>query len=328
MQATPAKTSKQRWFAPLKLAVSVGLLVLLLWTLDAAAVARVLGQLPLAAVAAAMVLLIVQTAVLGLRWWLVMAAIEAPLKLGKILPLTFMGVFFNQVLPTSFGGDAVRIWQAHRLGIHTEAAVIGVLLERISGVFGLVLLTALGALTLGVGIGSQAVRLGLLLTLPAAVAGILILALLDRMPERWRRLPVLKEATRLARDSRRVFLAPGTALPLLLLSLLSHGLAAGAVYAFALGLQADLPLWTCIALFSAVILVTTIPISFAGWGLREGAMVVLFAFAGVNADTALALSLAFGVALLAASLPGCACWLAWRGPPMLESAPRPMPDSR
>ncbi len=71
-----------------------------------------------------------------------------------------------------------------------------------------------------------------------------------------------------------------------------------------------------------------IPISFAGWGIREGAMVTLFAFAGVNADTALALSLAFGVALLAVSLPGCAWWLTWRGAALVEPAPRPAPDSR
>ena len=72
---------------------------------------------------------------------------------------------------------------------------------------------------------------------------------------------------------------------------------------------------TCVALFSAVILVTAIPISFAGWGLREGAMVALFAFAGLGAGTALALSLAFGALFLAASLPGCALWPAWRQTP-------------
>ena len=76
------------------------------------------------------------------------------------------------------------------------------------------------------------------------------------------------------------------------------------------------------ALFPAVLLVTAIPISFAGWGLREGAMVALFAFAGLGADTALALSLAFGVAYLAASLPGCALWLAWRHTPSTGAASR------
>ena len=312
MESPSATPLKQRLFALLKLAVSVGLLTLLLRSMVLAAVAGVLGRVPLWTIPAGILLLFMQTAVLGLRWWLVMAAIEAPTPFGKVLPITFIGVFFNQVLPTSFGGDAVRMWQAHRLGVSGEVAVIGVLLERIGGLFGLVVMTALGVAYLGSEIDNQAIRLGLLATLPVAVAAILALAALDRLPARWRRAPVLEKATRLARDSRRAFLAPATALPLLLLSMLSHALAAAAIYAFAEGLQLGLPFLSCVALFSAVILVTAIPISFAGWGLREGAMVALFAFAGLGADTALALSLAFGVAYLAASLPGCALWLAWR----------------
>ena len=322
MQQTNANPLKRRLFALLKLAVSVGLLALLLGTMDMAAVAAVLGRLPPGAIAAGLVLMLLQITVLGLRWWLVMAAIEVPIPIRKALPVTFIGVFFNQVLPTSFGGDAVRMWQAHRIGVGGEAAVVGVVLERLGGLFGLAVLTALGAVYLGAEIDNQTLRLGLLATLPVAVAGVVALAMLDRLPARWRRGAVLEKAARLARDSRRVFLTPAKALPLLLLSLLSHGLAAAAIYAFAEGLQLGLPFLTCVALFSAVILVTAIPISFAGWGLREGAMVALFAFAGLAADTALALSLAFGAAYLAASLPGCALWLAWR------HAPRADADSR
>ena len=41
-------------------------------------------------------------------------------------------------------------------------------------------------------------------------------------------------------------------------------------------------------------------------------MVALFGFAGLGADTVLALSLVFGAAYLAASLPGCTFWLVGR----------------
>ncbi len=311
MRPTSAKTPKQRLLALLKVAVSILLLYLLLRSMDTAVVAGILGRLPILAIAVACALLVLQTLVLALRWWLVMAAIGVPLKFGMIVPLTYMGVFFNQVLPTSFGGDAVRMWQAYRAGIRPEAAVGGVFLERISGVVGLAILSVLGVWYMGAQIDDQAVRLALLATLPITIAGMAILAFLDRMPDRLRQLPLLKDLARLATDSRRVLFAPVTAVPLLLLSMLSHALAAGAVYAFAQGLQLDLSVWNCLALFPAVGLVTLIPISFAGWGLREGAMVAFFGFAGVDPDTALALSLAFGVALLAAALPGGAFWLTW-----------------
>ncbi len=313
MRPTSAKTPKQRLFALLKLAVSIVLLYLLLRSMDTALVAAILGRLPIAAIAVACALLVLQTLVLAVRWWLVLAAIGVPLKYGKIMPLTYMGVFFNQVLPTSFGGDAARMWQAYRTGVPTEAAVGSVLLERISGVIGLVVLTTLGVWYMGARIDNEVIRLGLLAMLPLTVLGASVLASLDRMPDRWRQLPLLKDLARLAVDSRRVLFAPATAIPLLLLSILSHALTAIAVYTFAEGLQLDLSVWDCLALFPAVILVTLIPISFAGWGLREGAMVAFFSFAGVGPDTALALSLAFGVTLLAAALPGGAFWLTWNG---------------
>lgn len=321
MQPSAATSSKPWPVALLKLAISAGLLYLLFRSLDVAAVAGMLGRLPAGALALGVAFFLVQFLVLGLRWWLVMAAIEAPLGFARTLQLTLMGVFFNQVLPTSFGGDAVRIWQAYRLGIGADVAAIGVFLERASGVFGVVVLTALGAWYMGPAIDNPALRLSLFAALPVAVLGVAALALLDRMPETWQHLPFLKDVARLARDSRRVFLTPRTALPLLLLSVLSHGLAAAVIYAFAEGLGLGLPALTCIALFSAVILVTTIPISFAGWGLREGAMVALFAFAGVSADAALALSLAFGLVFLVASLPGCALWLTWRNTSVTETTP-------
>ncbi len=314
-------TPKQWLIALLKTAVSVVLLYFLIRSMDTVAITDTLMRVPVAAVALACAMIVTQTLVLGLRWWVVMAAIGAPLKCGKTMLLTFIGVFFNQVLPTSFGGDAVRMWQAYRAGIRPEAAVGGVLLERISGVVGLVLLSTLGVWYMGAKIDNEVIRLGLLAMLPLTFLGAAVLASLDRMPDRWRRLPVLRDLARLAVDSRRVLFAPATAIPLLLLSILSHALAAIAVYTIAEGLQLDLSVWDCLALFPAVILVTMIPISFAGWGLREGAMVAFFGFAGVDPDTALALSLAFGMILLAASLPGCVFWLSGRGASAAGTAP-------
>jgi hypothetical protein len=57
-----------------------------------------------------------------------------------------------------------------------------------------------------------------------------------------------------------------------------------------------------------VILVTVVPISIAGWGVREGAMVVAFGFINVPASAAFAVSVLFGLTLAAASLPGSILW--------------------
>ena len=58
----------------------------------------------------------------------------------------------------------------------------------------------------------------------------------------------------------------------------------------------------------AVLEIATLPISFAGWGVREGAAIVAFGTFGLPAHQALAASVAYGLAVFAASLLG-ALWL-------------------
>ena len=53
---------------------------------------------------------------------------------------------------------------------------------------------------------------------------------------------------------------------------------------------------------------TVVPVSIAGWGVREGAMVVAFGFINVPAGAAFAVSVLFGLTLAAASLPGSLFW--------------------
>ena len=54
----------------------------------------------------------------------------------------------------------------------------------------------------------------------------------------------------------------------------------------------------------AIILITLLPISFAGWGLREGTMIGFLLFLGLSKSGILALSVLYGILLILASLPG------------------------
>jgi hypothetical protein len=56
-------------------------------------------------------------------------------------------------------------------------------------------------------------------------------------------------------------------------------------------------------------LVSMIPISFAGWGVREGAMIMGLGGLGISEPNALAVSIAFGLLQLIVGLPGGALWL-------------------
>jgi uncharacterized membrane protein YbhN (UPF0104 family) len=62
----------------------------------------------------------------------------------SVLKIVLVGLFFNQVLPSGVGGDAVRAWRCHRLGIGVAAAIRSLVLDRVSGYLVLVILFAAG----------------------------------------------------------------------------------------------------------------------------------------------------------------------------------------
>ncbi len=328
--AGETKASFRFWGLALKLLVSLGLLVLVGHSVDLQAVGGLLISLPLWAGLAAVASLLGIALVSALRWWLVMETIASPLPLGRATALMLIGNFFTQVLPTSVGGDAVRIWQVTRHGISFERAFIGVMLERISGLIALVLMVVAGVFWLGDLIDQPAVRLLLLASLPVLAGGLLVLCLLDRLPaglgNRLRHLRTIGATLNLLRamaaDTRRVLLTQPLSLYLLLLSAAAQVFSALAVLALARGLGLALGPVEALAVVPATILITFIPLSFAGWGVREGASVIMLGFLGIGADHAVAVSVLFGLGLLVAGLPGCLLWLIGgrRLPPVAPSA--------
>ena len=94
------------------------------------------------------------------------------------------------------------------------------------------------------------------------------------------------------------------------LSILTVGLA---VFAFKLvgdSLGVPLSFVTWLAIVPPVSLIQLAPVSLAGWGVREAAMVVVLAGFGVPAAAALAISVLMGLALIVLGLPGGLIWLA------------------
>ena len=77
-----------------------------------------------------------------------------------------------------------------------------------------------------------------------------------------------------------------------------------ALFALARAIGVNLDFLATAAVALPALLIATMPIALAGWGVREGAVIVGYGLFGVAPAPALAVSIAFGLAMLAASLPG------------------------
>ena len=100
---------------------------------------------------------------------------------------------------------------------------------------------------------------------------------------------------------------------LVALSVGIHLLNVLAMYLIARGLEIEVGIVTAVVLLPPVLLLSLLPISVAGWGVREGATVVALSLAGVPSYQSLAVSICFGLCALAISLPGGVLWLVSRG---------------
>ena len=324
----------KKWLAlALKFMVSGFLIWFLISKIDLGEAKERLTGVDPSLLAAAVGVILFQVCIGGLRWRAVLKAIGTPLSVLKSILIFYIGAFFNQILPSSVGGDAVRIYKAYREGIGLRGSVNGVLLERAVTVVALVALVDLTQPWFMPRVDEATMKLilpGIVLVTLAAVAGLGFLMMLDRLPKRLRRWRVVRGLGTLGVDARRVFLSLKNLMPVFAFGILTHVNISFCVFLLAVALNLDVTWLDCLALAPPVLLVTTLPISIAGWGVRETAMVAAFSLIGVPAGGAAVLGFLIGLVGVVAAIPGGIIWLMSRdrGETLDYSAPDGPPNGK
>ncbi len=291
-------------------AVSVILIAAVLHAVDTTALAGAVRHLGATSLAAAAVLIAAQALVIAWRWHRIVVLLGGRLPPKDAVQWVFLGMFFNNALPTSVGGDAVRIWLLRKSGASLVLSIGSVAIERGTGIVVLGLMVSACVPAVWAMLDGTALRVVLAWIGPSLLAGLLVAALADRLLAGWNPRGLGKSLKWLGEELRRL----GTQ-PLVLAELAALGVAAsltGLLAAYllgeSLGLQIGFP--TCIVLVGGSVLLSVLPISLGGWGVREVSMVTLFGAAGASGERALALSLLWGLLPLLVSLPAGLLW--WR----------------
>jgi hypothetical protein len=299
--------SKLAWIA--KLLVSIALVWWLLHSFSFAPVIDRMGGIRAVELIAILALAAAPFLMFGVRWWLVGKGCAEELPLPAAVRIAFISMFFNQTLPTTVSADIVRSYLASREGVPVQRAIVGVVLDRIIGslaLLGLVVAT----LPAFYAVVSNATLRGSLTAV--ALAGVLASGLLllsgGRVAQLLKRWRVMRPVGILTEDLRGLLTRP-SAIAIAALGIALHLASVGLVILLAAAMDIRLDPLAALVLVLPVILIIMIPVSIAGWGVREGALIVALAQAGVAAPDALAISIAFGLAGLAASLPGGVLWL-------------------
>jgi uncharacterized protein (TIRG00374 family) len=291
-----------------KVAVSALLLYVALRSVDIASVKDRFSQIDLRWIGIGLLLLLVQVFVLAMRWRLIVIRCGANLPLPQAFRFSMIGAFFNQTLPSSVGGDAVRIWLVSKQA-NWRVAVYSVLLDRVVGIVALAMfVVACLPWTLAL-ISNPVGRAALLIIGLGCIGASIVFVGLAwerlRILQRWSLTRHLSAAAAIALSVLR---SPQAFVPIFGLSFVIHLFTALATWCAARAVNADLPLIYSIFLVLPVILIAVVPISIAGWGVRESTMVAAFGYAGLPPSDGLLVSLLFGAGYLVVGALGGLVW--------------------
>lgn len=224
------------------------------------------------------------------RWHVLLRSGGVPIPLRYSTGLTFTGLFASNFLPTTIGGDVLRMAGAMQMGYNRAVCLASIAADRLVGMVGMFMVLPFGLVPLA-------------RTLTAVQAAAIPVLSRVEGPPLWERG---KGFLRRTLDALRVWLRRPAALATAFGFTCGHMLCTFLSLSILLGaLGEQVPLYLIGGLWSIAYFVTLIPVSINGYGVQEVALAWLFAnVAGVSLTDSLLLALLMRVLQMAASLPG------------------------
>ena len=293
----------------LKLSLSALLLASVLMRVDVASLQGTISRSDLALLGLAVAVSFAAWLVNTLKWQRLLPRSQAGPGYLELLRLNFIGMFYNLFIPGQVGGEVVKSVKLARAGVGATAAAVSVVSDRVTGLLALFVVGVVGVILSPSMVGSAP-------SLVPWIAGcgftlaIASTILLTRMGH-----AALLAVEKILFDCCRQIgwnlhidsSIPATSGPLspalvLVLAVVFQSMAVYANLLLCEALGIPLSFAQLLWIVAAVALVQSLPISVAGLGIREGTYVALLQQQGIDASSALALSLAvFAIQLLMAT---------------------------
>jgi uncharacterized membrane protein YbhN (UPF0104 family) len=282
-------------------------LVLLLgvaWWLDLNSVAARLVALRPGWVGLALGLSVVQVAVLAWRWRFTARRLGVGLSYGEAWREYYLSIFLNQVLPGGVMGDVSRAWRQTRVRARPDGDAAGgpaaraVIFERVSAQAVMTTVALVSLLSVPSALGR---RSGTLVWASVAAAAAIVVAVVI-----WARLQSSNQSPtgRVLAELASAHLSPSAFAVQLASGLFIVGTYLATYVAAARAVGVETPFFVILPLVAPVLMTMLIPVTVAGWGLRESAAALLWGAVGLTVADGVAVSVAYGLVVLVGSFPG------------------------
>lgn len=292
-----------------RILVSVALLYFAFRGIDFASIQSRLSQISPEWILLAVAVTLFQILLSALRWREISTACMAPLITSQAFRYNMIGTFFNQTLPSTIGGDAMRLWLVKQTGAGWRAATYSVLVDRAVGLIALAIIVVVSLPWSMELVGNHRGRYALLLVDIGALGAGLGFLVLGRLNWKWLRTfwPTKHVHACSVIANRVLFSKVGPQIGVL--SLLIHIMAVVVAWCAVRAIAAPATFDQLFLLIPPITLITMLPISIAGWGVREATMMVAFGYAGLAPADGTVVSLLYGATTFIVGAIGGLVWI-------------------
>ena len=232
--------------------------------------------------AAAFIALLISRTFAAARWHILLKSAGVDISFFRTVMLTFTGNFSSNFLPTTVGGDVVRLTGAMQLGYDRPICLASLVVDRLVGMAGMTLALPLG--------------LGPVLSLGNVAQSLAISAFFQKAMDFakrtlesfsiWLKKPIALVGALLATFGNQAFIYL-------------------AVYLLLLGINHRVSYWLVAGLYTLTYFVTLVPISINGLGVQELSMTfLLIQLGGVTSSESATIALLTRALFVLTSLPG------------------------
>lgn len=286
---TAQKPFRSTLWTAVRIIVPISLIGWLVTRIDWAATWPLMKRIPIWMLGVSTLLYLVSQVVIAVRWYFLLRFQKVEIPFSRLLGLVFVGIFASNFLPTTVGGDVVKMAGAVQGQEKRGIIVASVAADRLYNLAGMALLLPL-VLTLP-GIRLSGLKQGDLF----AVVG---LAVWSGWPQLWKHL------VRIWEEVRRWFLSPACIFPALALSWLSIGLAFASFWVIARQMGISVSYWQASAAALLAYFAALIPLAINGLGIQESSLTALLMLQGASLEQAAAAAFIIRIVTLAVSLLG------------------------
>ncbi len=247
----------------------------------------------------------------GLRFHFIVNRLKRKLLIHDALKVSFVALWFNQLLPTGMGGDVVRALLLAKTCGRTRI-ILSALLDRVLGLLWMVLMVSFFVpMILTSRLGAEvtiAINIACVIVLIISFSPMWIKARLCKITTIKQLHSVCRFLSLLGRAMRMVIL---TSTSYKLLFYLALSFFPYVIYVSLLGesFGLELTLLEYVAVVPVIFIAMQFPISIGGWGVRELASLYVFSYMGISEEVAVIMSVLYGFGLLITSIPGNFFWI-------------------